>query len=87
MARTGRETWREDCEVARTGRETWRELTAKRATTPGEGLGEAREGLRRLLLEEVWGSPRRVAATTSGESLGEARRGRRRLLWETSLES
>ena len=63
-------------------------------TTPAEGLREARGGLRRLLLEEVWGSPRRVAATTPGGgprklakgcgdySLRMSREGRRRLLLE-----
>jgi len=49
-------------------------------------LGEACGGLRRLLPEEAWGSPRRAAETTPGGSLGEARRGSRRLLLETLPE-
>ena len=40
------------------------------ATTPGESLGEACEGLRRLLLEKARGSSRRAAETTPGEGLG-----------------
>ena len=51
-------------------------------TTPGESLGEACEGWRRLLLEDVCGSLRGAAETTSGEGLGEAREGSRRLLLE-----
>ena len=50
--------------------------------TPGRGLGEAREGLRRLLLERAWGRPAKGGGDYSWRKSGEAREGSRRLLLE-----
>ena len=55
--------------------------------TPGEGLREAREGRRRLLLERAWGRPAKGGGDYSWRKSGEAREGSRRLLLEKACGS